>query len=96
MEEALGLAYDDPLTVKIKFAADHALYIQERCWAKNQKIEKQKDGSIILTMTTSGWFDVKKWLLSYGADAELLEPADKRKEIKEEAMRLANLYRQTS
>jgi len=93
LEEAFGLVYDDPLTVKIKFAADHALYIQERCWAKNQKIEVQKDGSIILTMTTSGWFDVKKWILSYGADAELLEPADKRKELKKEARRLADLYK---
>jgi proteasome accessory factor B len=68
-------------------------YIQERCWAKNQKIEKQKDGSIILSMTTSGWFDVKKWLLSYGTEAELLEPADKRKELKEETSLLANLYK---
>jgi predicted DNA-binding transcriptional regulator YafY len=93
LEEAFGLIYDEPLTVKIKLAADHALYIQERCWAKNQKIEKQKDGSIILSMTTSGWFDVKKWILSYGADAELLEPADKRKELKKEAKQLALLYK---
>ena len=44
-------------------------------------------------MTTSGWFDVKKWILSYGADAELLEPADKRKEIKQEAKQLVGLYK---
>ena len=93
LEEAFGLVYDDPIKVKIKFSADQARYIQERCWSKNQKIENQKDGSIILSMTTSGWFEVKKWLLSYGAEAELLEPADKRKEIKEEAKLLANLYK---
>jgi len=93
LEAAFGLVYDDPITVKIKFVVDQARYVQERCWAKNQKFEKQKDGSIILSMTTSGWFEVKKWLLSYGADAELLEPADKRKELKEEAKQLANLYK---
>jgi predicted DNA-binding transcriptional regulator YafY len=93
LEEAFGLVYDDPIKVKIRFSADQARYIQERCWAKNQKIEKQKDGSIILSMTTSGWFDVKKWILSYGAEAELLEPADKRNELKEEAKQLTNLYK---
>jgi len=44
-------------------------------------------------MKTSGWFEVKKWLLSYGADAELLAPADKRKELKKETKQLAELYK---
>lgn len=32
-------------------------------------------------MKTSGWWDVKKWVLSYGSDAEVLEPEELRKEI---------------
>ena len=31
-------------------------------------------------MNTCGWYDVKEWILSFGADAKLLEPADKRKD----------------
>jgi len=93
LESAFGLIYDDPITVKIKFTPDRARYIQERQWAKGQKIEQQKDGSIILSMNTSGWFEVKKWLLSYGADAELLAPADKRNELQEDAKQLADLYK---
>ncbi|MCE5212180.1 MAG: WYL domain-containing protein [Deltaproteobacteria bacterium] len=93
LDGAFGLIYDDPISVKIKFSAGQARYIEERQWAKDQKIEKQKDGSIILSMNTSGWFEVKKWLLSYGTDAELLAPADKRKELKKEAKQLAELYK---
>ena len=81
------------MVVKIRFSPKQALYIQERKWCTNQDIEKCADGSLHLTQHTSGWSDVKKWILSFGADAELLEPEDKRKEIMEEISRTAELYR---
>ena len=92
MEDTFGIICDDPVFVKIHFCAKQAPYIQERQWCKNQNIEKLKDGSIILTMNTSGWFDVKKLILSFGANAELLEPADKRNEIKEAIKHMASIY----
>ncbi len=94
LEDAFGLVYDDPVTVTIRFSSDQARYIEERRWSKTQKITKLKDGSIILIMTTSGWFDVKKWLLSFGADAELLEPEDKREEMKWVAAEVLAQYTQ--
>jgi predicted DNA-binding transcriptional regulator YafY len=72
---------ETPTTFRIRFSARQAKYIAERRWAKGQKIEKEADGSIIFTMTTMGRWDVIRWLLSYGAEAELLEPKDLRKEI---------------
>ncbi len=35
-------------------------------------------------METLGWLDVKKWVLSHGVQAELLEPKEMRAEIAEE------------
>jgi len=35
-------------------------------------------------MTTSGGYDIKKWVLSFGGDAEILEPQWMRDEIIEE------------
>ena len=93
MEDTFGIICDDPVAVKIHFSAKQAPYIQERQWCRKQNIEKLKDGSIILTMNTSGWYDVKKMILSFGAEAELLEPADKRKEIKEAIKKMATLYK---
>lgn len=45
-----------------------------RKWAKEQRIIENKDGSIILEIKTSGLNDVKRWVLSYGADAKVIEP----------------------
>lgn len=92
LENAFGVFYDDPITVKVRFPADQARYIQERRWAKDQKITKSENGSITLTMNTSGWYDVKRWILSFGPDAELLEPVEMREELKDAAQEMAELY----
>lgn len=73
--------YVTPIEAKIWFSADQARYIKERRWSADQKIVEQEDGSVILEMNTSGWWDVKKWVLSFGAEAKVLEPAALRKEI---------------
>jgi predicted DNA-binding transcriptional regulator YafY len=93
LDNAFGIFYDDPITVKVRFPADQARYIQERSWAKDQKITKSKNGSIVLTMNTSGWYDVKRWILSFGPEAELLEPAEMREELKIAAQEMAGLYK---
>jgi predicted DNA-binding transcriptional regulator YafY len=92
LENAFGVVYDDPITVKIRFSADQARYIKERTWAKGQMMKDQKDGSIILTMKTSGWWDVRQWILSFGPGAELLEPSEKRLEMKELAEEALKKY----
>lgn len=84
LEKAFGAAYDDPIEVSIWFSADQARYIQERIWAKDQKITPNSDGSIVLWMNTSGWFDVKRWIISFGSEAELLTPKTLREDMLQE------------
>ena len=93
LENAFGIVYDDPLTVKIRFSADQARFIKEREWSKKQTTVDQPDVSIVLTMETSGWWDVKMWVLSFGADAEVLEPKEMRENIREEMETCLFAYR---
>ncbi len=87
-EQTLNSAFDmihgEPVFVKIRFSSSEARYIKEKQWAKTQTIEDNKDGSITLTMTTSGYRDVKRWVMSFGKEARLLEPEEMKQEIKDE------------
>ena len=81
LETAFDIVYDDPIKVKIWFSPDQARYIKERKWSESQVITEQKDGSVILEMETSGWWDVKRWVLSYGSYAKVVEPEELAEEI---------------
>ena len=80
LASAFDIVYGDPIKVKIWFSADQARYIKERKWSQTQEVEDQEDGSIILSMETSGRWDVQRWVLSYGRDAKIIEPEELRKE----------------
>jgi predicted DNA-binding transcriptional regulator YafY len=43
-------------------------------------------------MKTSGWYDVQKWVLSFGADACVLEPAHLRDKARNEVERMLKGY----
>ena len=76
---------DFSVVTTIRFSREFAPYIRERIWAPNQRLtEDEADGSLILEMETSGWLDVKRWVMSYGMHAEVLKPQEMRKEMAEE------------
>ncbi len=81
LESSFDIILEKPIQVKIWFSPDQARYIKERCWSRTQRIEDQKDVSIILWMTSAGRGDIKRWVLSYGGEAKILEPEELRKEI---------------
>jgi predicted DNA-binding transcriptional regulator YafY len=92
LNNAFGLIYDDPIEVKICFSAGQARYIRERIWAVDQEIIEQEDGSIILKMTTSGWYEIKRWVLGYGPEAEVLQPVELRAEISRTLKEARDVY----
>jgi predicted DNA-binding transcriptional regulator YafY len=92
LENAFSIVYDKPVDVKIRFSTDVARYIKERRWAREQTITELNDGAIVLEMKTSGWRDVKKWILSFGRGAELLEPFELRQEMLDEVTACLERY----
>lgn len=89
---SFGLIFDEPTSYRIWFSAEKARYIEERRWSPNQEITHRDDGSIELAMSTSGWFEVKRWILAFGPEAELLEPEVLRQELVESASRVLARY----
>ena len=92
-ETAFNLIWGQPQEVKIRFSREQAPYVQERTWHPSQTIEKRANGSIDLSIRVANLWEVKRWLIGWGADACVLQPEDLRKEIREECARMLRVTR---
>ena len=73
---AFNVIWGEPQEVTIRFSPVQAPYIRERTWQPSQRIVTEPDGSIILTLNVGDLWEVKRWLIGFGADAEVLKPAE--------------------
>lgn len=96
LESAFDLTFGDPVTAKVWFSARVAPYVKERQWASRQTIEEQADGSVVLSLETSGFDDLKRWVLSFGGEARVLEPDELARAVHDEARKAAEAYEPAS
>jgi predicted DNA-binding transcriptional regulator YafY len=79
-------------TVRVRFSPYQARWVRERRYHPSQENEEQSDDSLIVTLRVAGTAEVKRWVLGYGREAEVLEPAALRAEIAAEAKELEKIY----
>ncbi|HVT27775.1 MAG TPA: WYL domain-containing transcriptional regulator [Lacipirellulaceae bacterium] len=79
--------------VAIRFKSLVARNVAEVNWHKTQRIEFMPDGSIIFRVTVSGLSEIAWWILSYGDQAEVLQPARLRHLIAQRARNMADIYK---
>jgi len=85
MKSSFGIYLDSKeWKVKIKFSAYQARWIKEKKWHTSQEIKENKDGSIILSMTINNLEEIKRWIMQYGKEAEVISPKSLREEMKKE------------
>jgi len=92
LRSAFNITMDDPIEVRIRFSPSQARYIKERRWADEQTLEEEGDGAVILSLQTSGWWDVKRWVLSFGCEAEVLGPIELRNELRDDIETIGEIY----
>ncbi|MCW3054642.1 MAG: transcriptional regulator-like protein [Chthonomonadales bacterium] len=93
LARGFGLRHGDELVrVRVRFSPHQARWIRERRYHASQQTEEQTDGSLVLSMEVAGTEEVRRWLLGYGADVEVLEPASLRSEIQDELHKLLRIY----
>ena len=73
---------DQPATdVVLRFSPAVADRVLETTWHSLQATERQPDGSLLWRSTVSGIIEIRLWILSWGEDVEVLEPADLRTNV---------------
>lgn len=95
LARAFDVIWDDPVEVTVWFSESAAPYIKERVWPGQYTVEDQEDRSIIFHLKTSGYDDVKRWVLSFGKDAKVLAPRRLREDIAEICQAMAQEYAKT-
>ncbi|HEU4572646.1 MAG TPA: WYL domain-containing protein, partial [Candidatus Limnocylindrales bacterium] len=83
---ALGRAWDiiadqAPTEVALRFGPTVAARVAETIWHPSQRTESADDGSLLWRATVAGTIEIKLWILSWGADVEVLEPAELRADV---------------
>lgn len=78
--------------IVIRFDEYQARYIRERRFHETQTLEELPDGGAILRFQSGGLGEIKRWVLQYGAHAEVLAPPQLRTEVQSEIEALQKVY----
>lgn len=89
LDKAWGILQGDLVTVRVRFAAELARYIEERLWHPSQKLRTLPDRRVEITLRVADTLEVRRWILGFGTQAEVLEPANLREALRREAAELA-------
>ena len=89
---SFGVITEPATTVRIRFDARWATYVEEYCWHPSQKLEALPGGGLELRMEVGGTAELRSWVLSFGAGAVVLEPDALRDEVRRELEAAAGRY----
>src|SRR5580692_1352938 len=90
-EGAFGLIRGEPTRVRIRFDAKVARYVERVMWHPTQRFKRTAAG-LEMTMQVRGTAEVLPWVLGFGGDAVVVEPAGLRAAVAGEGMRAATRY----
>lgn len=90
--ETFGFIKSEPVKVKILFKKKVATYVYDRKWSDDQKITLNDDGSLLLEFTSGNKYEVISFVLGFGQNAVLLEPASLKDEIAKEIESMQKAY----
>ncbi len=82
----------ESVEVAVRFTPGTSRYIRERHWHDSQQIDELSDGGLIIRFQTSGLGEVKRWVLQYGGEAEVLAPESLKKACLVEIEKMMKIY----
>ncbi|WP_273000285.1 helix-turn-helix transcriptional regulator [Hydrogenibacillus schlegelii] len=74
--------------VAVRFTPEQARYMRGRRWHPSQEAVEEPDGSLVLLFRVLGLEEIKRWIMQFGAAAEVLEPPELRDKIVAEAEKI--------
>jgi predicted DNA-binding transcriptional regulator YafY len=92
LASAWGIMDDAEVEVHLRFSAMVASRVKESIWHHSQRVADRPDGSCDLYLRVGGTREMRSWVLGWGADVEVMAPAELRSEVQEHARRMLAVY----
>ncbi len=93
MEKSWDFRLGPETHIVIAFAPRIAPLIREVQWHSTQQIHEHADGGLRFEATVAGWLEVGWWVMSWGEEAEVIEPKELREWVAETAEKMVRVYR---
>jgi len=71
--------------VRLRFAPSAAKYIREKVWHLSQRLHAEPGGGVIVEFRLRNLIEIRRFVLSWGSECEVLEPPELRADIQREA-----------
>jgi len=94
LERAWGVIADqEEVEVELRFDPDVAALVTETTWHPNQRFVRQPDGAVLWRCLVPGTIEIKRWILQWGSQVEVLGPPELRDEVAATLRDAAGRYR---
>ena len=80
------------IPVILRFTPFRTRWVREQLWHPAQQICDTEDGGLELTFPVADFREVKMMILQFGADVQVIAPDALRDEIRNEVVRMSEMY----
>ena len=87
---------DGDFQVVLRFTKEYAGRIAEKLWHASQVIEPQLDGTLILRLHVNDLREIKRWVMFWGAECEVLEPRELSAMVVSDLKAVGQIYRRAT
>jgi predicted DNA-binding transcriptional regulator YafY len=78
-----GMELGPEYTFQVRFWGDSARFVRETQFHPSQEVREETGGAVLFAAKARGLRSVARWVLSFGGEAEVLEPAELREMVAE-------------
>jgi len=96
MRHSFKVMHDELYTVRVRISPGWARWVGEKIWHESQKITKLSDGGLEITFRVAGLDEIKRWILSFGPEAVVLEPEKLKDMVRNDLSKNLALYTKRS
>jgi predicted DNA-binding transcriptional regulator YafY len=81
---------DGQFNVVLRFSAKVADYVREKRWHDSQELRELRGGELELRLKLSSLLEIERWVLGWGGDCRVLQPAEFKASVRRAAEQILN------